>query len=72
MPEILEKEKFKITIFFCSNGRRGSRQLGVKDFGVIKEDEEHSEVILSFLDVKTFGDCLLLLQKITRYVSLNL
>ena len=32
--------------FFCSNGRRGSRQLAVKDFGVIKEDEEvDNEVI---------------------------
>ena len=35
---------------FCSNGRRGSRQLAVKDFGVIKEDEEHSEVIPFFLN----------------------
>ena len=35
-------------IFFGSNGRRGSRQLAVKDFGVIKEDEEvDNEVIFS-------------------------
>ena len=27
-----------------SNGRRGSRQLAVKDFGVIKEDAEQAEV----------------------------
>ena len=42
-------------IIFYSNGRRGSRQLAVKDFGVIKEDEEHSEVILSFFGFGYFA-----------------
>ena len=42
-------ETWKRQIIKFSNGRRGSRQLAVKDFGVIKEDEEHSEVILSFI-----------------------
>ena len=37
-----------------SNGRRGSRQLAVKDFGVIKEDEEQAEVSGPF---EVFNPC---------------